>query len=431
MGCGASAARLVDAPREADQLASEEIASKEHAAGAVEGRRDTSLEEELPLIQTAAAAPDFAKLITEPPQQKLELSDTNKCTQRQTACIPLCRVRCVCRRLTRRLPAAADSWAGATEAQERDLYKAMFRLFQKRLGEALCGVLREKSHPHLLPYIAGNVPLNYYLRHNFNAPAPIPSNDLDIKVEFGEHMRTMLAAKGGGPPKNKPDKATWTEEETAVVRHPTTSAPVNNAKLPADSQPFLCQFKGCFDESLATFVTYAGELMEAFKEAAAAMTEQFRDELKPLGISIGEKGVHAYHKTHAAPKGDNPPLHLVPLSGGVFQLMCELTPPAGAVGAENFIWNLVDLEADWKSATIDGEAFPTTAVPADAPDQERGLRLLAPDELRKDLDGEYQEVKQQRRQFKRDYWDWAAKAHTDGGDPPAWGAALPAECTWP
>ena len=128
MGCGASAARLVDAPREADQLASEEIASKEHAAGAVEGRRDTSLEEKLPLIQTAAAAPDFAKLITEPPQQKLELSDTNKCTPRQTACIPLCRVRCVCRRLTRRLPAAADSWAGATETQERDLVVALAKL---------------------------------------------------------------------------------------------------------------------------------------------------------------------------------------------------------------------------------------------------------------------------------------------------------------
>ena len=47
-----------------------------------------------------------------------------------------------------------------------------------------------------------------------------------------------------------------------------------------------------------------------------------------------------------------------------------------AEGAETFIWNLVDLEADWKSAKVDGEAFPTTTVPADAPDQERGLRLL-------------------------------------------------------
>ena len=200
----------------------------------------------------------------------------------------------------------------------------------------------------------------------------------------------------------------------------------------AHSCPCLRQFKACFDESLAMFVTYATELMEAFKEAAAALTEQFREELKPLGIEIGEKGVHVYHKTHAAPRGDNPPLHLVPLSGGVFQLMCELTPPAGAAeGAETFIWNLVDLEADWKSAKVDGEAFPTTTVPADAPDQERGLRLLAPDELRKDLGPSYQPVKEQRRQFKREYWDWAVKAHADGGDPPAGVAALPAECGWP
>ena len=90
--------------------------------------------------------------------------------------------------------AAADSWEGATEEQERDLYKATFRLFQKGLGEALCSVLREKSHPHLLPYIGGNVPLNYYLKHNFNAPAPVPTNDLDIKVEFGEHMRAIRTA---------------------------------------------------------------------------------------------------------------------------------------------------------------------------------------------------------------------------------------------
>ena len=51
--------------------------------------------------------------------------------------------------------AAVDSWEGATEEQERDLYKATFRLFQKGLGEALCSVLREKSHPHLLRQQSG------------------------------------------------------------------------------------------------------------------------------------------------------------------------------------------------------------------------------------------------------------------------------------
>ena len=251
--------------------------------------------------------PDFALLILEPPQQKLELSATNK-----------------------------YSWAGATEEQERALYRATWRLFQSGLGEALCGVLREKSHPHLLPYIGGNVPLNYYLKHNFKAPAPIPSNDLDIKVEFATHMRALLAERGGGP--SSADKESWSEEEKA-------------------------QFQACFDESLAMFVTYAKELMEALKAAAEAVIEKITSELKPLGIGIGPQAVHVYHKTHAAPRGDNPPLHLVPLSGGVFQLMCELTPPAGADGAENFIWNLVDLEADWKSAKVDGKAFPTVTVP--------------------------------------------------------------------
>ena len=252
--------------------------------------------------------PDFALLILEPPQQKLELSATNK-----------------------------YSWAGATEEQERALYRATWRLFQSGLGEALCGVLREKSHPHLLPYIGGNVPLNYYLKHNFKAPAPIPSNDLDIKVEFGDYMRSLLTERGGGP--STGDKESWSEEEKA-------------------------QFQACFDESLAMFVTYAKELMEALKAAAEAVIGQITSELKPLGIGIGTQAVHVYHKTHAAPRDGKPPLHLVPLSGGVFQLMCELTPPAGA---EPFIWNLVDLEADWKSAKVDGKAFPTVTVPVKAP----------------------------------------------------------------
>ena len=69
-------------------------------------------------------------------------------------------------------------------------------------------------------------------------------------------------------------------------------------------------------------------------------------------------------------------------------------------------------------------------VPSDAPDAERGLRLLAPDELRKDLEGKYQEVKEQRRAYKREYWDWAVKAHASASAPPAWVQALPADCGW-
>ena len=185
------------------------------AASAPHQQLDTFWSRRLPNARS-----ELATLITEPPQQKLELSETNKCMQRATALD--CQPGAVCFGATssriHTLAAAADSWRGATEAQERDFYKATFRLFQSGLSEALCNVLREKSHPHLLPYLAGNVPLNYYLKHNFNAPAPVPTNDLDIKVDFGEHMRAILAEKGGGPPKNKPDKATWSKEEKAVVR---------------------------------------------------------------------------------------------------------------------------------------------------------------------------------------------------------------------
>ena len=69
-------------------------------------------------------------------------------------------------------------------------------------------------------------------------------------------------------------------------------------------------------------------------------------------------------------------------------------------------------------------------VPSDAPDAERGLRLLAPDALREDLNIKCQEVKESRRAYKREYWDWAAKAHADGSAPPAWAQALPADCGW-
>ena len=69
-------------------------------------------------------------------------------------------------------------------------------------------------------------------------------------------------------------------------------------------------------------------------------------------------------------------------------------------------------------------------MPSDAPDTERGLRLLAPDALREDLNIKCQEVKESRRAKKRAYWDWAAKAHADGSAPPAWAQALPADCGW-
>ena len=67
-------------------------------------------------------------------------------------------------------------------------------------------------------------------------------------------------------------------------------------------------------------------------------------------------------------------------------------------------------------------------MPSDAPDTERGLRLLAPDALREDLNIKCQEVKESRRAYKRKYWDWAASA--DASAPPAWVKAFPADCGW-
>ena len=69
-------------------------------------------------------------------------------------------------------------------------------------------------------------------------------------------------------------------------------------------------------------------------------------------------------------------------------------------------------------------------MPSNAPDAERGLRLLAPDELRQDLEGKYQAVKEQRRAYKREYWDWAEKANAEASETPPWVQALPADCDW-
>ncbi len=143
-------------------------------------------------------------------------------------------------------------------------------------------------------------------------------------------------------------------------------------------------------------------------------------EFEPLGIKLGPQAAHNFHKTHAA-NG----LHLVPLSGGVFQLMVELEAPTGAL----FEWNLVDLEADWKTAVPachpKGRAFDTVTVTDANGAPERGLRLLSPAPLREDLNPDYQPAKSRRRELKRRYWDWAVARHvaTGGGDSPVGAAA--------
>lgn len=312
--------------------------------------------------------PAFHKLYTAPPCQRLELSDTNK-----------------------------YSWPGATEAQETALYKATWSLLQRRgLGAGLCEVLRTVVDERLTLFLSGNVPLNYYLLHTFKAPAAIPSNDIDVKVDIGEHMRALLTDKGGPPAhdygKNVPREPTeWTAEEKARV-------------------------DGCCEEALALFVEYATRLMGALKARCSEFATAIEKEMAPHGIGFGPKGVHVYHKTHAAaPKNKDgtmgEPLHLVPLSGGVFQLMVELTAPTPA--KDVFIWNVVDLECDWKTGkNPHGTCFPTETVPMELRSvMGRGLRLLSCDEVRKDLDNKYQVAKEERRRLKREYYDWAKAAY--------------------
>ena len=42
--------------------------------------------------------------------------------------------------------------------------------------------------------------------------------------------------------------------------------------------------------------------MEKMKEAAEKLLHVIKAELEPHGFKIGAKGVHVYHKTHAAPR---------------------------------------------------------------------------------------------------------------------------------
>lgn len=131
--------------------------------------------------------------------------------------------------------------------------------------------------------------------------------------------------------------------------------------------------------------------------------------LVPLGVRVGPKRVHVYHKTHTAGG-----LDLVPMSGGVFQLMVELEHVETGVEDGTFMWNVVDLECDWKTAKPGGEAAAVEVVD-DTSAPEHGLRLLSAAALREDLNGRYQPSKELRRRLKREYWDWAVANSSGGG----------------
>ena len=125
--------------------------------------------------------------------------------------------------------------------------------------------------------------------------------------------------------------------------------------------------------------------------------------MRPLGICIGSAGCHISHKTHAS-NG----LHLVPLSGGVLQLMVQLNK-----AGEIFEWNVVDLECDWKTAKPKSSACPVEIVDnKDLP--EYNLRMFREKEMRLDLNFKHQPNKELRRKLKREYWDWAVSVFRAG-----------------
>ena len=387
----------------------------------------------------------FWDLVLSPPQQKLELTETN-----------------------------AYSWPGATEAEERDLYRATWGLLHARTGlggltEALCAALRSHGDDPRFPlYLGGNVPLNYYLVQAFGAPAPIPSNDVDVKVDIGDHLRSLLRARGGS------GDGAETMMPPSHSDHGDLTTP--DAVARTDAQRAL--FAACKRETIARFVAHAAALMAAMEAATAALLPEVERALAPRGFGLGAAGVHVHHKTHTAARAGKPPFHIVPVSGGVFQLMVELIHTASG---HSFLWNVVDLEADWKlagpagapgwskwpswrghswpprahssaseglglpsalvrrgpapqtsplreavafppeAAQVDdfaafdhpGAPAPCEVVPADSSLAVRGLRLLAPAALRADLEHSFQPSKERRRAYKRAYWDWAVARHAE------------------
>ena len=317
-----------------------------------------------PKKNTGATKGSWWDLILHPPQQKLELTETNQ-----------------------------YSWPGATERQERCFYCATWNLLHDRgLGEVLCSALRTHASDRFPLYLGGNVPLNYYLMERFGAPAPIPSNDIDVKVDIGDYLRSLLRARGG---------ADMPASHSDVGDHKTP-----NVKERTDDEKEL--FRACKQETIALFVEHAATLMAEMAAATKRMLPQIERELAQHGFKLGRGGVHIHHKTHTAAREGKPPFHIVPVSGGVFQLMMELTYAGNA-----FLWNIVDLEADWKLAGPCGKPAPCEVVAADSALPVRDLKLLAPTALRADLEHKFQPNKEQRRAYKREYWDWAVARHAE------------------
>ena len=77
----------------------------------------------------------------------------------------------------------------------------------------------------------------------------------------------------------------------------------------------------------------------------------------------------------------------------------------------SFPWLAAELEvgpSHLSPCRVDGAPCPVELIDTDESGvTERGLRVIAADALRADLEAKYQPAKEKRRAFKREYWDWA------------------------
>ncbi len=86
------------------------------------------------------------------------------------------------------------TWEGSGEEDERQMYLTMWRLLNDNgILAAILAVVRVEASPQFPTLINGNVSFNYFLRRmHLN---PVPSNDLDIKIEVGELARYLIPAE--------------------------------------------------------------------------------------------------------------------------------------------------------------------------------------------------------------------------------------------
>ncbi len=279
-------------------------------------------------------------------------------------------------------------WPDATPDDEAKFYFATCRLLNGPVAQVVFDALRD-GDPAFPLFVAGTVATNYYLV-NCGGRA-VPSNDINVKVSVGVPVREAIQAAGG------------------------LAKDWNGAKDQSES----CErAQASFDKVIREFVEYALLHMEQVKDALLKVQPTIAAALKPLGVSFADDAegpVIMHHKTHTDPPQR---LNLVPLSGGVFQVVVRLRKDGAS-----FSWNILDFEADWKSVHNRGDftklikqqgVTPTEMVNS-KPDGScnwhlNGLHVPTQEWMRKDLGIKCQPAKEERRHLRRVYWDEVMKS---------------------